>query len=80
MSLLMTVTLLLSACATTVSKTEIEVYCPFIKEYPAEFTTQLINELSTLPQDRTAITEVVSDYIDLREVIRACEVERKKIK
>jgi len=71
--------LLLSACATTVSKTTVEVYCPYLKEYAVEFNTQLIDELSTLPQDSTAIPTAVSDYIDLRDLIRACEIERNKI-
>ena len=69
---------LLSGCASTVYKTELEVYCPPLKQYPQEFNEQLATEIESLPSDDTALVEALSDYIALRDKIRACIKERDK--
>lgn len=64
---------LLTACANTVYKTEVEVYCPSIKQYSMDFNHRLADELDALPEDSKAIDQAISNYIVLRDKIRACE-------
>ena len=77
---LVIVTSLLSGCASTVYKTELEVYCPPIVEYNGEFNNKLLDEIESLPvsDGHQAIVEALSDYAALRDKIRACVEERNK--
>jgi hypothetical protein len=70
--------ILLSGCAGPVYKTELEIYCPPIKKYSSKFNEQLAQEVLSLPEEGAAIERVVSDYIELRDTIRACNQERDK--
>ena len=75
---LLAVTTLLSGCAGTVYKTDLEIYCPPIKRYSSEFNEQLASEILSLPSEGTAVERVVIDYMELRDTIRACNQERDK--
>ena len=71
-------TSLLSGCASTVYKTQLEIYCPPIVEYSKEFNSRLVNEIESLPPGDSNIVEALSDYAALRDTIRACKKERDK--
>jgi len=71
---------LLSGCANTVYKTEVEVYCPSIKSYSEAFNNRLADEIEDLPADSEAIGEAISNYIVLRDKIRACEKQADELK
>ena len=79
LTILLTASLLLTGCAQTVYKTNLEIYCPQIKQYDERFNTQLADELETLPATSTAIDEAVKNYIYLRDRIRRCNEEKDKI-
>lgn len=70
----------LSGCASTVYKTELEIYCPNIVEYDKEFNNRLADEIESLPETdgNPAIVDALSDYASLRDKIRACQEERDK--
>lgn len=68
---------LLSACATPVYKTKLEIYCPPLKEYTQEFNKKLASEVERLPSDAKTV-EALSDYVALRDTIRACNSQRDK--
>lgn len=70
----------LSGCASTVYKTELEVYCPPIVAYKPEFNSRLADEIESLPDTNgnPAIVDALSDYASLRDKIRACQKERDK--
>ena len=70
---------LLTGCVSTVYKTELEVYCPPIKQYSEAFNNRLADEIENLPQDSEAIEEAISNYIVLRDKLRACEEQAQKI-
>lgn len=70
---LIAATILLSGCATPAYKTEFEVYCPPIKEYSQEFGLELADEVEQIPADKSRIVTVISDYIALRDLLRACQ-------
>jgi hypothetical protein len=72
--------MLLSGCANTVYKTEVEVYCPTIKIYPEDFNNRLADEIEDLPADSQAISEAISNYIVLRDKVRACEKQADTLK
>lgn len=72
--------MLLSGCANTVYKTEVEVYCPKIKIYPEDFNNRLADEIEDLPTDSQAISEAISNYIVLRDKIRACDKQAEELK
>ena len=69
---------LLQGCAETVYSTKLEVYCPPLKQYSSEFNEELSVELAVLPDGHTAIPMVVSDYVKLRDEVKACQKERDK--
>ncbi len=71
--------LLLSACATKVYKTELEIYCPPIVEYSEEFNESLVEELISLPVEDFAIERTISDYVRLRDLIKVCVTERDNL-
>ena len=71
--------ILLQGCGTTVYKTQVEVYCPTLIEYPQEFSNGLADELEAIPDEETKkTTEAISDYVALRDEIRACIKQRDK--
>ena len=69
---------LLSGCASTVYKTKLEIYCPPLKQYSQDFNNKLADEVESLPSSSINITEALSDYVALRDEIRACQKERDK--
>jgi len=77
--LLLTASLLLTGCAKTVYRTQLEIYCPQIAQYDERFNNQLADELESLPAASTAIDEAVKNYIYLRDRIRRCNEEKDKI-
>lgn len=77
--ILVIVSLLLSGCAGTVYRTKLDVYCPPIAQYSKEWNEELATELDTLPQDYTTIPMAITDYVKLRDRIRACETEKGKL-
>lgn len=79
-TLLVTAMIYLSGCASTVYKTELEVYCPNIVKYNQEFNDKLADEIESLPDTNgnPAIVDALSDYASLRDKIRACQKERDK--
>ena len=77
--LLLTAALLLTGCAKTVYRTQLEIYCPQIAQYDERFNNQLADELESLPATSTAIDEAVKNYIYLRDRIRRCNEEKDKI-
>jgi sarcosine oxidase delta subunit len=77
--LLLTAALSLTGCAKTVYRTQLEIYCPQIKQYDERFNTKLADELESLPATATAIDEAVKNYIYLRDRIRRCNEEKDKI-
>ena len=79
MILLLTASLLLTGCARTVYRTQLEIYCPQIAQYDERFNNQLADELESLPAEATAIDEAVKNYIYLRDRIRRCNEEKDKI-
>ena len=70
---------LLTGCEGTVYRTNLEVYCPPMKNYSQEFNEALAGELDALPGSYEAIPDTISDYAKLRDRIRACETERDKL-
>lgn len=70
----------LSGCASTVYKTELEIYCPNIVNYNQDFNNKLADEIESLPDTNgnLAIVDALSDYASLRDKIRACQKERDK--
>ena len=70
---------LLSGCAETVYRTQLEVYCPPIVQYSPEWNEDLAGELESLPQDYSSIPMAVADYAKLRDTIRRCEQERENL-
>ncbi len=69
---------LLKGCAETVYRTKLEVYCSPLKQYSQEFNEKLLVELNVLQEEYTAIPTVVSDYVKLRDEVKACQKERDK--
>ena len=77
--LLLIVSLSLTGCAETVYRTQLEIYCPAIKQYSEDFNNKLADELESLPSDSRAIEEAMGNYIYLRDRIRRCEEEKDKV-
>ena len=77
--LLLTAALLLTGCAKTVYRTQLEIYCPQIAQYDERFNNQLADELESLPPENEAIDEALKNYIYLRDRIRRCNEEKDKI-
>lgn len=75
---LLAVMILLSGCAGTVYKTDLEIYCPPIEKYSDDYNEKLSEELLALPTEGTAIETALIDYMSLRDKIRACYKERDK--
>lgn len=78
---LLVATTLLSGCANTVYRTELEIYCPDLLDYSSDFNEKLILELELLPEDTaedpSAIVVAISDYATLRQKIQNCIEERE---
>jgi hypothetical protein len=77
--LLLTVLASLTGCAKTVYRTQLEIYCPQIKQYDEQFNQKLANEIDSLPPDFRAIEEAIGNYVYLRDRIRRCEAEKDRI-
>ena len=54
-------------------------YCPPIEDYSEEYNEKLAEELTGLPQDSDAIETAVTDYVQLRDRIRACENKKDNL-
>jgi len=70
---------LLTGCAGTVYRTDLEVYCPPMKTYSDEYNAKLAGELDALPSANIAIDTAITDYVALRDRIRACVSERENL-
>ena len=77
--LLLTAALSLTGCAKTVYRTQLEIYCPLIKQYDERFNNKLADELESLPPESAAIDEAVKNYIYLRDRIRRCSEEKDNL-
>ena len=77
--LLLTVLASLTGCAKTVYRTQLEIYCPQIKQYDEQFNQKLANEIDSLPTEFRAIEEAIGNYVYLRDRIRRCEAEKDRI-
>ena len=77
--LCLTALALLVGCGATVYRTQLEIYCPSIKQYTPEFNNRLADEIENLPTDSTAVEEAMKNYIYLRDRIRRCNDEKDKI-
>ena len=62
---------LLSGCATAGSEPRIVAVCPPVVEYSREVQARAADEFDLLPE-RSAISEMLSDYAVMREQARAC--------
>jgi hypothetical protein len=69
---------LLNGCGTTVYKTDLEIYCPPIRQYAPEFNNKLADEIDVIPNQGSAIETVVTDYMVLRDKLSACHKEQEK--
>jgi len=78
-TLLLIVLASLVGCEKTVYRTQLEIYCPQIKQYDERFNNQLADELESLPPETEAIDEALKNYIYLRDRIRRCNEEKDKI-
>jgi len=79
LSILAVAVTLLTGCAGTVYRTDLEVYCPPIVSYDESFSSRLADEIEALPTDNYAIDMAITDYAKLRNRIRACEKEKEKL-
>jgi hypothetical protein len=70
---------LLTGCAETVYRTQLEVYCPPLQSYDQEWNESLAEELETLGEDYAFIPMVIADYAKLRDKVRRCEQEKEKL-
>ncbi len=75
----MTASLLLSGCAGTVYRTNLEVYCPPMEQYSKDWNKGLATEIESLDEGYFAIPVAIADYAKLRDRIRACEKEKDNI-
>jgi hypothetical protein len=64
-------TTLLTGCATVGSDGMLAGPCPPVVEYGREFQVRAAEELAQLPKG-SAIAEMLSDYVVLRDQARAC--------
>ena len=77
--LLLIGSLLLTGCVQTVYRTQLEIYCPALKQYSEAFNNNLADEIESLPPDNRAIEEAIGNYVYLRDRIRRCHEEKDKI-
>lgn len=64
-------TSLLTGCVTGVFEPRIATVCPPVIEYSRRFQARAAEELALLPKG-SAISELLSDYVMMREQARAC--------
>jgi hypothetical protein len=50
-----------------------------MKTYSDEYNAKLAGELDALPSENTAIDTAITDYVALRDRIRACVSERENL-
>lgn len=70
---------LLTGCAGTVYRTQLEVYCPPLAQYSPEWNESLADELASLPEDYTSIPMAITDYAKMRDRVRQCRIEKDKL-
>ena len=75
-TLCLTALALLVGCGETVYRTQLDIYCPSIKQYSPEFNNKLADEIENLPADSTAVEEAMKNYIYLRDRVRRCNEEK----
>jgi hypothetical protein len=61
----------LTGCATAGFETSSVAACPPVVEYSREFQARAAGELALLP-DGSAVIEMMSDYVVMRDQSRAC--------
>jgi len=64
-------TIWLSGCATVSSDVDGHGACPPVVEYSGEFQARAAEELALLPNG-SAVIEMMSDYVVMRDQSRAC--------
>jgi hypothetical protein len=69
----------LTGCGTKVFETELEIYCPPIVQYNADFNRRLAAEIESLPSNSTAIVEALADYAYQRELSERCQKVRSNL-
>ena len=57
------------------AETRLEIYCPPLIEYEEEYRNKLADEVQELPSG-SLIPEALTDYVELRGLIRVCIEER----
>ena len=77
--LALTVLAFLTGCEKTVYRTQLEIYCPQIKQYDEQCNQKLADEIEALSPEFRAIEEAIGNYVYLRDRIRRCEAEKDKI-
>ena len=77
--LCLTALALLVGCGETVYRTQLEIYCPSIKQYTPEFNNKLADEIESLPADSTAVEEAIKNYTYLRDRLRRCTEEKDEL-
>ncbi len=48
-------------------------------DYSKEYNEKLAEEITSLPQDSDAIETAITDYVQLRDRIRACENKKDNL-
>ena len=71
LAVLVIATSLLTGCATAGFETGGMAACPPVVEYSREFQARAAEELALLPNG-SALVEMISDYVVMRDQVRAC--------
>lgn len=74
MCLVLPMTMLLVGCQVESSDVVVKVVCPAIQQYPKELQDRALAEYAALPKG-SAIKEMIGDYLQLRDRVRACRGE-----
>ena len=69
---------LLASCGQTVYRTQLEIYCPAIKNYSKDFEQELALEVESLDDSYSAIPKVIANYGSLRDRVRSCKEKASK--
>ena len=75
---MMTGLILLTGCGGAVYRTKLEIYCPPMVVYSPEYNEKLAEEINSLPAESTALETAITDYVTLRDRIRACDEAKDK--
>ena len=76
--ILMTGLVLLTGCAGTVYRTKLEIYCPPLAQYSPEYNQKLADEIDSLPASSSALETAITEYVKLRDRVKACDAEKDK--